>query len=128
MEMRRLGAASWSIERWLLFGYKILAGYGLRAYRSLATYAALVFGFAWLLHSHTGSIVSDTTKAAGSGGLHFAQFWDCVAISFRSTVSFLSPVTEGLTALGTGLFVGMKIAGPLMLGLAALSMRSRVQR
>jgi hypothetical protein len=148
MEMRRLGTPRLSVERPLLFGYKITAGYGLRAYRAFATYAAVVFGSALLLHSHTrklvvfeavmnrdGTAVVDSAgkavevaKAAGSAGLHFDSFWDCVAISLRSTVSFLSPVTDGLTGGGTVLFVAMKIAGPLLFGLAALALRSRVQR
>ena len=148
MEMRRLGAHRLSVERPLLFAYKLLAGYGLRAYRALTTYAAVVLGSALLLRLYTGKLVVFETvkafdgkaaldptgnaiqvaKAAGSAGLHFNRFWDCVAISVRSTVSFLSPVTDGLTGGGTVLFVGMKIAGPLLLGLLALALRSRVQR
>ena len=140
MEMRRLGARRWSIERLLLLWYKILAGYGLRAYRAFATYLAVVFGLAALLHWRTRNLVVleavinpdgkkvEVAKAAGSAGLHFERFGDCVAIAFRSTVSFLSPVTDGLTGSGTMLFLVAKIAGPVLLGLSALALRSRVQR
>lgn len=100
----------------------------------------MVFGLATLLHWRTRELVvfetlrnSDGTvvevaKAAGSAGLNFDRFWDCVAIAARSTVSFLSPVTDGLTGRGTILFLVAKIAGPLLLGLSALALRSRVQR
>lgn len=45
MEMRLRGAERWSVERWLLWGYKWLAGYGLSAYRALGTYVFVVFFF-----------------------------------------------------------------------------------
>lgn len=133
MEMRRRGASRLSVE-WLLLGaYKGLAGYGLRAHRALTTYFAVVLGFALLLRYHTTTFArpepgTDVWKATGSSSLHFSHLLDCVAIGLRSTVSFLSPVTEGLTAGGTLLFVAMKLLGPLLLGLAALAIRARIQR
>ncbi len=97
------------------------------ATRNLVTFEAAQNRDGSLVLDAAGNAV-EVARAAGSAGLHFNRFWDCVAVSARSTVSFLSPVTDGLTGSGTAVFLLMKIAGPLLLGLVTFALRARVQR
>jgi hypothetical protein len=161
MEMRRLGArdAGLLLERILLRLYKVTAGYGLRAYRALATYALILLAFSALFYIRTATFVSDTAAAAGgttptavatgtpigspsgpssspstnSGApaarlLSFHHFGDVAAILGRSSVSFLSPIPNGLTALGTLMIILLRFSAPAALALAVLAVRARVQR
>jgi hypothetical protein len=69
--------------------------------------------------------VSDETSAAR---LSFTSFWDIFAIVARSSVSFLSANTNGLTAAGTILFILLRLLGPATVALTILALRAKVQR
>jgi ABC-type maltose transport system permease subunit len=51
-----------------------------------------------------------------------------LAYVVRSSISFPSPITDGLTAWGTFLMVTVRIAAPVLLALAFLAIRARIQR
>ncbi len=116
-EMRRHSPATpWS-ERVILHLYWLVAGYGLRALRALATLAVLIavvsVGF-WL-----GGF--ETTPAFGDALIYVAQ----------STVSLetkLTSLPKDLTAFGEVMRLVMRVLGPLLLGLALLAVRNRVKR
>jgi hypothetical protein len=112
MEMRRLASPLWSVDRTLLTVYKLVSGYGLRAYRALATYLVLILAASMLLRYQTTWFVAEPDKVAGSTGLSFVQFWDVFAITARSSVGFISAMPQGLTAAGTLLFIGLRLIGP----------------
>ena len=128
MEMRRLASSRRGVDRSLLALYKWTSGYGLRASRALVTYLVVLLGTTLLLRYETGWFVADPSAAAGSAGLSFTNFWDVLAISARSSVSFLSATTDGLTAAGTMLFILLRLLGPATVALTILALRAKVQR
>ena len=128
MEMRRIASPRISFDRILLATYKIVSGYSLRLYRALLTYFIILLAVSLLLRYVTRLFVEDTVAAAGSPGLTFNRFWDVFAITARSSVTFFSPVTNGLTSAGTLLFIALRLTGPATLALAILAVRARVQR
>lgn len=132
MEMRRLAARCSSFDRFLLELYKLVSGYGLRAWRALATYVAILVAVSAALRWETSTFVNDRLAAAGiahgSHGLSFNHFGDVLALVARYSVTFLSPPTGGFTAWGTALLLLVRFAAPIFLALMLLALRSRVQR
>jgi hypothetical protein len=124
MEMRRHRAGR--LEAALLHVYKALGGYGVRAWRPLAAYFALITltVIALLIepirsHLVTATVVDslDITKPGGAIGF----------VLRNSTSIFSAPATE-LTGLGTSLFVFERYAAVSLLALFVLAVRSKVQR
>jgi hypothetical protein len=132
MEMRRLGAPCAGVERILLSVYWLTSGYGLRAGRALASYALAVVAIAAAFRIWTSTFIDDWAAAVGipSGGhgLDVNHFGDVVAFVARSSISFLSPATLGLTAWGTALILLARFTAPVFLALAVLAIRAHVQR
>jgi hypothetical protein len=132
MEMRRLAAPRPSFDRALLLAYKVTSGYGLHAWRAILSYTAVILAVAGALYLDTETFVNDEAAAAGrtpaGGGLSFDSYGDVVALVARSSVSFLSPTTSGLTAWGTALLILVRFAAPVFLALTVLAVRARVQR
>jgi hypothetical protein len=116
MEMRRLARETTWGERVILALYWLVAGYGLRGLRALACLAAVVVGVAVLFEL-----------------VGFAQHpspptvWGSLLFAARSTLSIADPEAR-LTAWGKLLQVSLRLAGPVLLGLALLSIRNRVKR
>jgi uncharacterized protein YjbI with pentapeptide repeats len=116
MEMRRLAPKTPWGERVILALYWLVAGYGLRGLRALACLAAVVVGVAVLLEL-----------------VGFAQHpspptvWGSLLFAARSTLSIADPEAR-LTAWGKLLQLSLRLAGPVLLGLALLSIRNRVKR
>jgi hypothetical protein len=116
MEMRRLaGATPWA-ERVILSFYWLVAGYGLRGLRALTALAVVVVALASLFHA-VGFL---PTRPAPS-------WWDSLLYTAGSTLS-ISDDTLKLTAWGKLLRILLRLLGPLLLGLALLSVRNRVKR
>ena len=117
MEMRRRAAQD-KTERWLLNGYWLVSGYGLRATRALAGLAILVLSTALAL------------QYIGFQG-NVSSYPYCVLYAAGSVVS-LSVASDHLptvtTASGDTLRILLRIGGPILLGLAALALRGRVKR
>jgi uncharacterized protein YjbI with pentapeptide repeats len=117
MEMRRRAARNRS-ERWLLNGYWLVSGYGLRAIRALAGLVVLVLAAALVL------------QYAGFQG-PMPSYPYCVLYAAASIVS-LSVASHHLpavmTASGDVMRIVLRVGGPVLLGLAALAIRGRVKR
>jgi hypothetical protein len=128
MEMRRLAATRLSTERVLLDLYKATSGFGVKAGRAMLAYLAILLTTAAALRYGTNLFIADPDKVAASSGLDFRDYWDCVAIALRNSVTFFGSISEGLTAAGTALMFILRIAGPTAFALIVLALRSRVQR
>jgi hypothetical protein len=118
MEMRRLAPATPWGERVILTLYWLVSGYGLRGLRALAWLLAVVVGLAGLL------------QAVGfSGG--DPSFRDAVIYAAQSTISIASgnrALTEHVSWVGEVVRIILRLAGPVLLGLALLAVRNRVKR
>ena len=114
MEMRRLDrkGTSWA-ERAILTIYWLLSGYSLRAWRTLAWLSLVILSMAALFHY-----------------IGFARtppsFWDSLLYAMGATLSISENVP--LTEWGRLLRIILRLVGPLLLGLALLSVRNRVKR
>ena len=128
MEMRRRarrefgesGSAkrtSWT--EWLvLWAYKLVSGYGLRASRSLIFLTATIVGGALMLEAW--------------GFKSPQSFGDSVLFSLESAASFFRGPTiihgSELDREGHAIQIGLRLLGPLFFGLALLALRGRVKR
>jgi hypothetical protein len=113
MEMRRRGLP-WGFERLLLTAYWLLSGYGTRASRAFFAFAVLVIAGAGCL--------------AWFGLQHVGGWSATLAAALESTLSLLRPPGERLTTGGRFVVVGLKVLGPVFLGLGAFALRARVKR
>jgi hypothetical protein len=96
--------------------YWLVSGYGLRGLRALASLAVVVIGLAALLH-----VVGYSTRPSP------ASVWGSVLHAASSTLSIGDDQVR-LTGWGKMLRITLRLAGPVLLGLALLSIRNRVKR
>jgi len=115
MEMRRLAAPKLSSERAILEAYRVTSGFGMRAWRSLATLGALVVA---------------ATIAFQAFLIEDPPCWLATLLfSLRSTVSFVrEPRLPGMTLAAEYVQLGLRFAGPVLLALTVLAIRARVRR
>ena len=110
----------------------LLSGYGLRAWRAIATYLVTLLGISAAIRWSTRTFVTNEHLALGTSnndsGLSLHHFIDVVAFVARSSVSFLSPPISGLTPSGTVLLLITRFVAPASLALAILAIRARVRR
>jgi len=126
MEMRRhagsgannsvSGSSRGWAERALLTVYWMVSGYGLRAWRALAWLLGTVAVFTVLFHWF-GFRTSVQPES----------YWQSLLITLETALS-LEDKNAGLTGWGRLFRVLLRIAGPLLLGLAVLALRGRVKR
>jgi Pentapeptide repeats (9 copies) len=103
-------------ERFVLWLYWLVSGYGLRASRSLAALAITIAVGAGLL----SLFGFDEGQRPESGALMFA---------IESSIGLLrAPETDILTDGGNIVQIVLRLAGPLFFALALLSLRGRVKR
>jgi Pentapeptide repeats (9 copies) len=118
MEMRREAPATpWS-ERFIVWWYWLLAGYGLRGLRALGWLLALVAALAMMF------------SQVGFAGAH-PSLWNSLVYTVQATLSLESkakPLTHQLSVAGEVLRIVLRLSGPVLLGLALLSVRNRVKR
>jgi uncharacterized protein YjbI with pentapeptide repeats len=115
-EMRRKEASG--VEWLVLTAYWLVSGYGLRAWRALAALAVTIALFAWGFQAF---------------GFNPDQaYWRSFLFSVESTSSLFRGQTvvdaSTLTDVGHILQIGLRLLGPLFLGLAILALRGRVKR
>lgn len=118
MEMRRHAPSTPWAERGILWLYWLVSGYGLRGLRALAWLAAVVVGLAGLL------------QAIGFDGGD-PGFRDALIYAAQSTLSIASgntALTDHVSWAGEVLRIVLRLAGPVLLGLALLAVRNRVKR
>jgi hypothetical protein len=118
MEMRRYNHAAPLSERLILWLYWLVAGYGLRGLRALVSLAVVIVSLASLLQA-IGFNDGDPS------------FRDSIIYAAQSTVSIGSSnkaLTDHVSWAGEILRIFLRLLGPLLLGLALLSVRNRVKR
>jgi uncharacterized protein YjbI with pentapeptide repeats len=118
MEMRRHNPDTPLAERFVLWLYWLTSGYSLRGLRALICLAVVVLALAGLLH------------AVGFRPLHPVtprSFWSSLLYAAESTLS-LGGTDIRLTGWGRAFRIVLRITGPVLLGLALLSVRNRVKR
>ena len=116
MEMRRQDPNTPWPEWVTLWLYWLISGYGLRGLRALASLAVVVLGLAMLLH-----LVGYATHPSP------ASVWGSLLYAASSTL-WIGDDQVRLTGWGKLLRIALRLAGPVLLGLALLSMRNRVKR
>jgi len=115
---RRYGPwAAAATERAVLRLYWLTSGYGLRAWRALATLAIVV-----LLAGGVFALWGFDPPA----GLDALP--DAIRFSAQAATALLRGPDRPLTPLGEWLHLGVRLVGPVLLGLAVLSIRGRVKR
>ncbi len=117
-EMRRHDPGTPRAERLVLGAYWLLSGYALRAWRALAALAVVI------------ALVGASFSRVGFHHPHpsLAASW---LYALQSTVSLegrARQLSGQLTLPGELLRVGLRFTGPVLLGLAVLSVRGRVRR
>jgi len=125
MEMRRrmsipAGRGRWRahFDRAVIGAYWLLAGYGLRAWRSLATLAAVVLGASVILW-----------KAGFRDSVGPTTLWHAGRVAVASATSLVRPVDDSeLNGVGFGVEIALRFAGPVLLTLSALAVRARIKR
>lgn len=118
MEMRRLGDTTPLGERFILWLYWLTSGYGLRGLRALACLALVVVTIAGLFHIVGFHPIHPNPSRPWSTSLVYAA---------ESTLSLGNDAVQ-LTEPGRLLRMALRLTGPVLLGLALLSVRNRVKR
>jgi uncharacterized protein YjbI with pentapeptide repeats len=116
MEMRRHATPRFSVERAVLTLYWLVAGYALRAWRSVAALTLVLVLAAWLL------------VHAGFAAPKAMTFWGALRYGGRTAIGLLPKEQPALTPWGDVLQITIRVVVPVLLGLAVLSLRGRVKR
>jgi hypothetical protein len=116
MEMRRQDPNTPWPEWIIVWLYWLVSGYGQRGLRALASLAVVVLGLATLLH-----LVGYATHPSP------ASAWGSLLYAASSTL-WIGDDEVRLTGWGKLLLIALRLAGPVLLGLALLSIRNRVKR
>lgn len=116
MEMRRAAADPRSFEKFLLWLYWLVSGYGLRASRALIALTLTVL------------LCSNGVAFWGFPKGDERDFAEIVVFGLQSTTSLLRAPDLTLTLPGQVIQILLRLLGPLFFGLALLSLRGRVRR
>jgi len=113
--MRRRAAPRCSVERLVLWLYWLTSGYGMRAARAMVCLLALMFICATLM---------------GRFGFAHPHTWTASLVYVADTATKLVgfSTSETLTGWGVALQIVVRLTGPILLGLAILSIRGRTKR
>lgn len=144
MEMRRHASRPRSAERLVLSLYWLLSGYGLRASRALlaltlilaiSTTCLIIYGFG--TRSTVSYVPQPVTPRSAAPPSYVPRTIpagrpspaDAVIFSVTSATAILRQTTPlPLTRLGQLIEVVLRILGPVLIGLAAFSIRGRIKR
>jgi hypothetical protein len=139
----RGAATAATTEYVILWLYWLISGYGLRAWRALATLAVVVllaggvFAFWGFASPAEPSIRLVAVYVRGApiyarqpvrrpAGLD--ELPTAIRFSAQAATALLRGPDRPLTALGEWLHMALRLVGPVLLGLAVLSIRGRVKR
>jgi hypothetical protein len=142
-EMNRKPPPKSIVEQAVLTLYWLVSGYALRAGRALVTLglvllvAAAIFTtigfkppersqFVPVRVSSTGALLYQEQPVLRPSGWH--QFRDAFLYSFEVATSLLRPPNRDLYTAGRLSELGLRLLGPVLFGLAILSLRGRVKR
>lgn len=120
MEMRRHDQTRPRVERFILFFYWAMSGYGLRASRALLALAAIIGLSSALV---VGFGLAPTQPGTSAAALDWI---DVVWVSLEAA-TFRSP-SSGLNEVGNRILIVVRFLGPVLLALAVLSVRGRAKR
>ena len=118
--MRRFAAQTSLAEKFIISLYWLVSGYALRAWRAVVALlvvvvlAAIVFS-AWGFEQPTKPSFIET-------------FPDALAYSLESATALLRGVDQPLTPIGRWCQTALRLVGPILFGLALLSLRGRTKR
>jgi hypothetical protein len=136
MEMRRRSARLG--ERLLLNLYKWVGGYGVRPLRPFFFYMALLLGTAGLgamanqRHDSWFTVRCSQVEIAQCQGpkadVRSTRFGRVLVAVARNSISLLSAPDDGLKPMGSALLLVERFGSITLLGLAAIGVRSKVQR
>jgi uncharacterized protein YjbI with pentapeptide repeats len=124
MEMRRLAASPKSFEKILLWCYKWIGGYGVRASRPFAAWFGLILFSATTLR--IGSV--HFVDRAEPKPLPLGRFGNAIILVLHNSVNLFSAPTSGLTPWGTFFMIVERAAAIALFSLGVFALRSRVQR
>jgi uncharacterized protein YjbI with pentapeptide repeats len=141
-EMRRYDPRTPKAERLVLWAYWLLSGYALRASRAVLAWVLLVVAGAVILAGigFKPSVSPQIVAVDASRGeaiyerrdtkrpSSMEQLPDALAFSAESTVSLLRALDRALTLSGRWAQMILRVLGPVLFGLAVLSLRGRVRR
>lgn len=148
MEMRRLGPARAS-ERWLITLYWLVSGYGLRAWRAFASAVVVLLVassamFAWGFDTTSEAAVTETQRLDPTtrdpvGRPQLTQttspdepspsLIDATFFTLQSALPFApTPADQSLTRAGLMIRLAARVITPILIGLGALALRSRIKR
>lgn len=101
-------------DKFVIYGYWLLAGYGLRASRAVTALAVMILLVAaplalWGFHPPRAYLRS-------------------VLFAAQSSLTLVHPPEAHLSASGEVIQIVVRLAGPALVGLAILSLRSRIKR
>jgi uncharacterized protein YjbI with pentapeptide repeats len=113
----RFGSSA-AAEYAILTLYWLVSGYGLRAWRALASLTAVAL-VASVIYAFWGF-----DRTAGLDELPSALLFSTQA----TTALLRGPDPRALTTVGEWLLIALRLIGPVLLGLAVLSVRGRVKR
>jgi hypothetical protein len=120
MEMRRLAAKAFTAE-WLVLGlFWLLSGYALRASRALIGLLLTSILFAAAFHAW-----GFAPSGLGSPSVSWPR---ALTYSLGTATNLLAPPERPLTVTGDFLHIALRVIGPLLLGLAVVSLRGRIKR
>jgi hypothetical protein len=119
MEMRRHDSTKPTVERFVLFLYWLLSGYALRASRALVW----LFG---VLAVATLLLAAQGLEQPAAGWSFPARLGTAALVAVEGAVFRASE--QQLTYVGRLIQAALRFAGPILLGLAVLSIRGRVKR
>ena len=116
LEMRRKSSLSRSTERFVLFWYWLVSGYALRASRALIALAIL--------------ILISTGLLLAVGFSQSVTFGHALSASIQDSTNLLGLQRDPLLNSGWGLVIYaiQHLIGTVLLGLAVVSLRGRIQR
>jgi hypothetical protein len=113
----RGSAIAAAAEHAILWLYWLVSGYGLRAWRALASLAVVVL------------VASAIFAVQGFPEPDRGEFATALRFSTQATTALLrAPAEDGLTETGEWLQIALRLIGTVLLGLAVLSVRGRVKR
>jgi uncharacterized protein YjbI with pentapeptide repeats len=137
---RRIASAT---EYAILTVYWLVSGYGLRAWRALASLVVVIMlaglGFAfWGFAAPEGPSIRPVRVDARGAPIYAQQpvtrptglekLPEAIWFSTESATSLLRGPDQPLTLPGRALHMAVRLLGPILLGLAVLSIRGRVKR
>jgi hypothetical protein len=121
MEMRRRISApqgrarlpAW-IERFVIHSYWLIAGYGMRASRSLFALSVVIALAAGLFARYGFQTVT--------------SYWCSLLFAAQSSLEPIHPPEATLSPSGEVMQLALRLTGPILVGLTILALRSRIKR